>query len=154
TLYEAKDGSHTMYFAFGRPDTVLLSSGEQFVTQALDGTAKRALDNKELATWIGYADQKAPLWAAGRVDPRVREGVVKVMGGNVSAGPSAMVVSFDPTDGAKLEMEAVMANANDAKALESFAKTQLGLVAMAAQGKSLGTVVDKLAISSDGNLVR
>src|SRR5204862_299729 len=34
TLYEAKEGSRTMYFAFGRPDTVVLGSNEAFVLEA------------------------------------------------------------------------------------------------------------------------
>jgi hypothetical protein len=37
--------------------------------------------------------------------------------------------------------------------LESFAKGQLALMAMAAQAKSLGRIVDKIAIAADGDLV-
>src|SRR4051812_34032876 len=35
TLYEAKDGKRTMYFAFSRPDTVVLGSSEAYVTEAI-----------------------------------------------------------------------------------------------------------------------
>jgi len=153
TLYEAKDGNRVMYFAFGRADTVVLGSNEAFVTDAL-GTGKKALDNRDLATWIGLADQHMPLWAAGRVDPRVRDGLVKVMGGKISAGPQAIIASFDPTSGAKLELDAIMANGSDAKELESYGKTQLGLMGMAAQAKGLGTIVDRVSITADQNLVR
>lgn len=153
TLYQAKDGNRTMFFAFGKPDTVVLGSNEAFVTEAL-GTGKKASDNAELASWIKLADQKAPLWAAGKVDERVRGGLVKLTSGQVTQGPAAMVMSANPSDGISIEVGAVMASEQDAKTLESFAKTQLGLMAMAAQAKSLGKVVDKIAISAEKQVVR
>ena len=153
TLYQAKDGNRTMFFAFSRPDTVVLGSNEAYVTEAL-GTGKKVLDNADLAKWIRLVDQKAPVWAAGRVDERVRGGLIKATNGQLSAGPLAMVVAIDPTNGAKIELGAVMASAKDAKTLESFAKGQLALLAMAAQAKSLGKVVDKVSIVADAEIVR
>lgn len=153
TLYQAKDGNRTMFFAFGRPDTVVLGSSEAYVTEAL-GPGKKVADNAELMKWIKLADQKAPVWAAGRVDERVRQGLVKVTNGQLSAGPTAMVLAVDPTDGAKLDLGAVMASEADAKTLESFAKSQLALMAMAAQAKSLGKVVDKVSVAAKGEVVR
>jgi hypothetical protein len=152
TLYQAKDGNRTMYFAFGKPDTVVLGSNEAYVTEAL-GTGKKASENPELTGWMKLVDAKDPLWAVGRVDERVRSGLVKLTSGQLSAGPVAMVVSANPTTGLSLEVGAVMANDKDAKTLESFAKTQLGLMAMAAQAKSLGRVVDKITISADKSVV-
>jgi hypothetical protein len=153
TLYEAKDGNRVMYFAFGRADTVLMSASEAFVTEAL-GDGKKVTDNAEMSKWVGMADQKAPVWAAGRADERVKQGMVKVVSGQISAGPTAYTAAFDPSSGAKLELDAIMANPADAKALESFAKAQLGALGMVAQAKSLGTIVDKIAISADGATLR
>ena len=153
TLYQAKDGNRTMYFAFSEPDTVVLGSDEAYVTEAL-GTGKKALDNADLAGWIKLVDPKAPMWAAGKVDERVRGGLVKLTSGQVKAGPVAMIVSANPRDGLSLDVGAVMESEQDAKTLESFAKTQLGLMAMAAQAKSLGTVVDKVTIAADKQVVR
>lgn len=153
TLYQAKDGNRTMFFAFGRPDTVVLGSNEAYVTEALSN-GKKVLDNPDMAGWIHQVDQKAPVWAAGRVDERVRGGLVKVTSGQLQAGPIAMMVALDPTAGAKLELGAVMGSAKDAKTLESFAKGQLALLAMAAQAKGLGKVVDKVAIAAEGEIVR
>ena len=153
TLYQAKDGNRTMYLAFSRPDTVVLGSNEAFVTEAL-GPGKKAADSADLMKWVKLVDQKAPLWAAGRVDERVRAGLVKVTNGQLKEGPSAMVLAVDPSDGATLDLGAVMATGADAKTLESFAKTQLALMAMAAQAKNLGPIVDKIAISADGEVVR
>ncbi len=153
TLYQAKDGNRTMFFAFGRPDTVVLGSSETYVTEAL-GPGKKAADNADLMKWIKLVDQKAPLWAAGKVDDRVRAGLVKVTNGQLQEGPMAMVIAVDPTEGAALDLGAVMSSPADANTLESFAKAQLGLMAMAAQAKSLGKIVDKVAISVDGDVVR
>jgi hypothetical protein len=153
TLYQAKDGSRTMYFAFGKADTVVLGSNEAYVTEAL-GTGKKVADNAELVGFMKLANQRAPVWAAGKVDDRVRSGLVKLTNGQVKEGPAAMVMSADPTNGLGLEIGAVMASEQDAKTLESFAKAQLGLMAMAAQAKSLGKVVDKVTISAEKQVVR
>jgi hypothetical protein len=152
TLYAARDGSRIMFFSFGRADTVLLSSNEQFITEALT-PGKKATDNAELGAWIALADQKAPVWAAGRTDPTLRDRLVKVTSGTLSAGPQAIVLSLDPTSGAKLDLGAVMASPTDAKALESFAKNQITLLGMAAQKFSAGKLVDKIEVSSTGTVV-
>jgi hypothetical protein len=153
TLYEARDGNRTMWFAFGRADTVVLGPSEAFVTEAL-GDGKKVMDNPEMAKWIGMADQKAPVWAAGRVPELVSQRLVKVVNGQISAGPTAFAALFDPTSGAKLELDAIMANPADAKTVESFAKPQLAAMGMVAQAKSLGTIVDKVSIAADGVALR
>ncbi|HUS30452.1 MAG TPA: hypothetical protein VMZ53_18210 [Kofleriaceae bacterium] len=153
TLYQAVDANRTMYFAFGRPDTVVLGSNEKYVTEAL-GTGTKVSDDPEMKRWISRADQKAPVWAAGRVDDRVKTGLVRVTNGQLKEGPQAMLVALDPTNGAKIEVSSVMASDADAKTLESYAKTQLGALAMAAQAKRLGRVVEKVQISSENETVR
>lgn len=148
TLYEAKQGNRTMYFAFGRADTVVLGASEPYVTEAL-GAGKKLSANSDMAKLLGLVNQGMPLWAVGKVDPRVRDGLVKVTGGAVSSGPQAIVAALDVRAGVALELGAVMANRNDAKVLESFAKAQLGVLGMAAQVKSLGQVVSKVQIATD-----
>lgn len=153
TLYQAKDGNRTMFFAFGKSDTVVMGSNEAYVTEAL-GSGKKITDNTELIGWMKLVDDKAPLWAVGKVDDRVRSGLVKLTSGQIKEGPQAMIVSANPSEGIALEVSAVMASEADAKTLESFAKTQMGLMAMAAQAKNLGTVVDKVTISTEKSAVR
>lgn len=153
SLYEAKDGNRVVYFAFGRADTVVLGSSEAFVRDAV-GTGQKVLDNPDMKQLIDQADQKAPVWAAGKVDPRVSAGLVRVTQNQLSAGPTAMVLAFDPTNGAKGSLGVVMANPKDAKTLESFANTQKALLGYAAQAKGLGPIVDKVAIHADGPVVR
>ncbi|MBA3397583.1 MAG: hypothetical protein H0T89_33475 [Deltaproteobacteria bacterium] len=153
TLYQVKEGNRTMFWSFGRPDTVVLGNTEAYVVEAL-GEGKKALDHPELAAWIKLADQNAPVWAVGRVSERVRQGLVRVTEGKLKAGPLAFVGSLDPTSGAKLDLGAVMSSGDDAKALESQAKTQLAGLVMIAQLKSLGTLVQKLVIAVEGSVVR
>ncbi|HEV7557759.1 MAG TPA: hypothetical protein VGO00_19975 [Kofleriaceae bacterium] len=153
TLYQAKDGNRTLFFAFGRPDTVVLGSSEAYVLEAL-GPGKKVLDNPELASWIKQVDQRSPIWAAGRVAERVRQGLVKATNSALTAGPVAFVATFDPTDGATLDLGVIMADAKDANTLETFAKDQLGLFAMAAQAKNLGGVVEKVSIEASDQVVR
>jgi hypothetical protein len=153
SLYQVKDGNRTMFFAFGRPDTIILGTSEPWVLDAL-GTGPKALDNPELKALLVLADQNAPVWAIGKVDERVRQGLVGASGGRLKAGPSAIVATLDPTDGARLNLGAVMGSSDDAKALESFANTELKVVAMVAQMKSLGPLVAKVAVTAEGTVVR
>jgi len=153
SLYQVKDGNRTMFFAFGRPDTVILGTSEPWVLDAL-GTGPKVADNPELKSLLPLANQSSPVWALGKVDERVRQGLVGASGGRLKAGPTAIVASLDPTDGAKLDLGAVMATGEDAKALESFANSEMKVIAMVAQMKSLGPLVAKVAITSEGTVVR
>src|SRR5262245_21010002 len=102
TLYLAKDGNRTMYFAYGKPDTVVLGSSEAYVSEAL-GTGRKAPDDPELAKWLRLVNQNSPLWAAGRTDERVRSGLVQLTDGKVGSGAVAYTATADLSDGAKLE---------------------------------------------------
>jgi hypothetical protein len=153
TVYLAKEGNRAMYFAYTRPDTVVLSADEAYLTEAL-GTGKKAPDNPELTAWRKLVNQSAPLWAVGRTDPRVRDGLVHASDGKISAGPVAFALSADLADGAKLQLSAVMNQPDQAKALESYVKGELALLTAAAQLRSLGSVVGKIAVAADGNVVQ
>jgi len=99
-------------------------------------------------------DQRRPVWAVGRIDPRVGQGLVTVSQGKIAKQPLAIVATLDPTDGAKVDLGVVMPDGDVAKSLESFAKNELGLVSMAAQMKSLGKVVNQVTISTEDSVVR
>jgi hypothetical protein len=153
TLYLAKDGNRTMYFAYGKADTVVLGSNEAFVTEAL-GTGRKAPDDAELAKWLRLANQNAPVWAVGRTDERVRNGLIQLTEGKVGAGAVGYTAMADFADGAKLELAVVMSKPEDAKSLESYVKGELALLTAAAQLKSLGPVVAKLNVTVENELVR
>lgn len=152
TLYLAKDGSRTMYFAYGRADTIVLGSDEAYVTEAL-GAGKKATDNPDLSRWLGTVNQGSAVWAAGRVDPRVRDGMVKLAEGKLSGGPAAFTATADLSSGASFDLGVVMARGEDAKSLESYAKGELALLVAAAQMKSLGSVVGKVTIKAENDVV-
>ncbi len=152
TLYSVKDGARAMFFAFGRSDTVVLGNNEAYVTEAI-GAGKKAPDDAELASLLRRVDQNLPLWAVGRVDERVRKGLKSILT-DLQAGPMAVYASLDPTDGAKVTFGAVMASAEDAKRLESWANNERALAAMVAQKWSLGTVVSKVTIQATDNVVQ
>jgi hypothetical protein len=153
TMYLARDGNRTMYFAYSRPDTVVLSPDEAYLTEAL-GAGKKAPDNPDLTAWRKLVNQSAPLWAVGRADPRISNGLVRAGNGQISAGPVAFALSADLADGAKLQLNVVMNQPDQAKALESYAKGELALLTAAAQLKSLGSVVGKVAVTSDASIVQ
>jgi hypothetical protein len=153
TLYLAKDGNRTMYFGYGRPDTIVLGSSEAYVTEAL-GAGKKATENPDLTTWLKLVNQSTALWAVGRVDPRVRDGLVKVTQNKLAAGPVAFAATADLAEGAKLQLSAVMDTTQDANSLESYVKGELALLTAAAQWKSLGSVVGKISVSSEDNVVQ
>lgn len=152
TLYQVKEGSRTVFFAFGRADTIVLSTSEPYLVEAL-GTGKKAPDHPELAAWLKLTNQNAPLWGVGRVSPRVRQGLTKVAAG-LQSGPLAFAGTADLTDGAKLALTAVMSSSDDAKQLETLAKGQLVAASMWAQMKSLGELVQKVTVTADGSNVQ
>ena len=153
SIYQVRDGNRTMHFAFSRPDTVVLGTSEAWVTEAL-GAGPKAPSSAELTGWLALTDQTAPVWAVGRVDDRVRSGLVGASGGKLTAGPRAIAFALDPSTGAKVDLGAVMDTPEDAKRLESFAQGELKVVGMVAQMKSLGSIVAKLTVAADGRVVR
>jgi hypothetical protein len=152
SIYQVKDGNRTMFFAFSRPDTVVLGTNEAWVTEAL-GTGPKATSNPDLQRWLKTIDQRLPVWAAGRIDPRVGQGLVTATAGKLAKQPDAFVATLDPTDGAKLELGVVMSDDEAAKTLESWAKNELAVVGMAAQLKSLGSIVGKITVIAQQSTV-
>lgn len=153
TIYLVKDGNRTMHFGFGRPDTIVLGTDEAWVTDGLSA-GKKATDNAELMTWLKQVDQRSPVFAVGKVDERTSSGLAKSSNGQLTKGPVAFVASMDPTDGAKLLLGVIMPDAASAKQLETFAKAEMTLVSGLAQMKSLGTVVNKVQLSTVENQLK
>ncbi len=153
SIYQVVDGNRTMFFAFSRADTVVLGTNEAWVTEAL-GTGLKAASNPDLSAWLQLIDQRKPIWAVGRIDPRVGQGLVTATQGKLSEQPQAFVATIDATAGAKLDLGVVMKTAEMAKTLESWAKNELAVVGMAAQLKSLGPIVSKVTVTAEQTVVR
>ena len=153
TVYQVKDGERMMIFAFGRADTVVLGNQEAFVLEAL-GTGAKAIDQPETSKLLKMVNQNAPIWAVGRIDERVRPGLVRVMKGKMKAGPTAAIATIDLTTGAKIDIGIATSSAEDAKALESQAIDEKRLMASAFQGNpTLGKLISKIDVNYDGSLV-
>lgn len=153
TVYKIEESKRQVFYAFGAADTIVLANQEPWVEKAL-GTGPKVGDDPDMKAWIGMSDQAAPMWLAAKVDPKVAEGLVRVGQNQIKQGPKAVFGSLDPSDGLRAELGAVMQSDDDAKALESFSKSQMGLLALAAQWKGLGKVVDKARVSRDSAVVR
>lgn len=153
TVYQAKEGNRSVWFGFGRADTVVLGSQEAFVLEAL-GTGAKVTSSPGLGPLLADVERKEPLWAAGLVSPEVGDRLLKPSNGALKAGPKGFLFSADVTAGARVALTAVMGSDDDAKALESLAKQQLSLLAVAAQIRSLGRIVGKISASAQGPKVR
>ena len=153
TLYQVKDGTRTMFIAFGRADTVILGNNEAYVHESVGG-GKKALDNPDLAAWLKQADQKAPLWVVGRVADRLKAGLIRASNNTLKAGAKAFVGSLDLTSGVKAELVALMESPEDAKQLESLVNANLVGLSWAAQVASLARVVQKVSVKAQGGSVR
>jgi hypothetical protein len=153
TLYRVVDNNRTVWFAFGRKDTVVLSASRDNVIAGL-GTGKKALDAPEMKALIGRADTRAPLWAAGRVDQSLGQRMLRLTRGKVTTPPQAFLAKLDPQDGLTVELAAVMATEDDAKAMESQLIPTLQLISLAAQVRGLGPLAAKISGSRQGDVVR
>ncbi|MCE9573620.1 MAG: hypothetical protein K8W52_10730 [Deltaproteobacteria bacterium] len=153
TIYQVKDGRRTVFYGFGKEDTVVLGNDRAWVVKAL-GEGPKIQDDAEMKAFIGMSDQASPAWLAARVDAKVGQGLVRVSSGAIKAGPTAIFGALDPTDGVRAELGAVMSSEDDAKALESFAKSETGILALAAQWKGLGRAVARTEITRDRGSVK
>ncbi len=152
SLYLAREGQRSVWFGFGGPSTVVLGSSEAIVVEAL-GSGKKVADSAELRDALALADRKAPIWAVGLVEPAIGDQLLRAAGGQLEAGPRGYVLAADPTKGLRVSLTALMTHAKDAKNLESLAKQQLALLAVAAQAKGLGRLVGKISARAEASRV-
>lgn len=153
TLYEVVEGQRSVYFGFGRSDTVVLSGSRDLVIAGL-GPDKKVLDDAAMKALIGRARVDEPVWAVGVLDPALGQRLLRLTQGKLTTPPRAFLVALDPTGGLEVELAAVMSSEDDAKVLESQVDPTLSLVAFAAQARGLGPLAAKIAGSRDGDVVK
>ena len=104
----------------------------------------------------GERGSAAAVWAAGHVDDRVGQGLIRVSQGAMKNGPEMMFASFDAgaagNSGVRASVGAVLASDDDATQLESLAKAQLPLLAIAAQLRGAGMLVSAATPHRDGRV--
>ncbi|RMH44455.1 MAG: hypothetical protein D6689_02245 [Deltaproteobacteria bacterium] len=141
-----------VYFAFSAPDTVVASTDEAWLRAAL-APGPKASTAADLAPLLARVDRGAAVWAAGRVPSGVGGRLPALTGGAVRAPPTAMYFEFHVKAGVDARLSAVMATAADAAAAARFARAQLRVLEVVAQGAALGGVVAKVRAAADGDTV-
>jgi hypothetical protein len=152
-IYTARDaGGTAVWFAFGGPDTLVVAAGEEWLQAAL-GSGPKLRDDRALMGLVERAGTGSALWAAGRVQPEVGAGIVRVTSGKVANPPTAMFGHLDVTDGFAADLGVIMASAADAAEVVAFARPQLELLTVMAQEQGFGPVVGKIQVDADGATV-
>lgn len=152
TLYQVREGERSVWFAFGRKDTVIVSASRDLVLAGL-GNGPKVYGDADMRALLQRADTKAPLWAVGRVPDDWSSRLGRLTGDRVKTPPRAFLGALDPGAGLVARLGAVMATEEDAKALESQLNPTLALVSMAAQARGLGPLAAKISGTRDGEVV-
>lgn len=148
TIYEAAEaGGDGVWLGFGSAETAVVASSEEALVSAL-GKGPKLAGQADMVALIARAGTDAALWAAGRVDPQVGEGLVAGTGGQVAA-PKALFGHVGLDGGLELFLAAEMASGEDAKKLISVAKAQLEAGALVAQRHGLGPLVQRIEARAD-----
>jgi hypothetical protein len=146
---DAPPGRLDVWFAFGSPETLIVSSSGEFLAEAM-GTGPRVAGDASMAQLIKRARTPgAALWAAGRVPPAVGKGLAAATGGKVGA-PRAMFGHVAAETGLTVELGVELASAEEAKAALSLAQNQLRLLTQVAQKWRLGRSVAKVSTEAVG----
>jgi hypothetical protein len=149
---DAPPGRFDVWFAFGSPETVVVSSSPAFLAEALADGPRLASDS-QMAELVHRARvQGAALWAAGRVSPEIGKGLAAATGGQVGP-PRAMFGHLQAETGLSAELGVQLASAEEAKAALSLATNQLRVLAQVAQKWRLGRAVAKVTSEVAGATV-
>lgn len=152
-LYTLTETRRTLHFGFGQADTVVIGPSEGWVQRALGPGAKveAAPLMKEL---LGKVDRTAAIWAVARMDTELGTALATLTKGKVGAPPRALFGAVDAANGLRVEVSFAMANASDSEALVGFARAELSLLALAAQGWGVGSLIGKATIERNALDVR
>lgn len=144
---DAPEGRSDVWFAFGSPETLVVSSSPEFLGDAL-GSGPRLAHDSHMASLVHRAKAAgAAVWAAGRVTPEVGRGLAAATGGGVAA-PRAMFGHFAAETGLQAELGVELASPEEAKSALSLAKSQLRVLAQIAQKWKLGRAVAKVTMEA------
>ncbi len=144
---DAPQGRTDVWFAFGSPETVVVSSSPEFLGEALADGPRLASDSQMAGLVHRAKVPGAALWAAGRVSPEVGKGLAAATGGGVGA-PRAMFGHFAADTGLTAELGVELASPQEAKTALSLAKSQLRILAQVAQKWKLGRAVAKVSMEA------
>jgi len=146
---DSPPGRLDVWFAFGAPKTLLVSSSPEFLSEALADGPRLAADG-EMAELVHRARVPgAALWAAGRVPADIGKGLAAATGGKVGA-PRAMFGHIAAETGLTAQLGVELASPAEANTAASLTKEQLKALTQIAQRWRLGRAVAKIALEAVG----
>jgi hypothetical protein len=146
------DGRTPVWFSVPVAGLVIAALSQPWLASAL-GKGPRLSRNQQLFPVFQRVNRGAAVWAVGRVDPAVGQGLLDSAGGAIGAPPRFMFGHLELHEGITAELAAVMADAADAAATASFATAQLATMTLVAQGIGLGPVIGKVTATAQEHTV-
>lgn len=148
-LYKLTEGARVLHFAFGRDDTVVIGPDEKWVLAAV-GDGPKIEASKELGPLLEQVDRSAAMWTVATMDPELGAGLARITKGKLGTPPLALHASLLTKDGLAGEVAFRMQSEGDADALVGFARGELSMLTMVAQGMGLGPLVAKVKVERKG----
>jgi hypothetical protein len=148
-LYKLTEGTRVLHFAFGRDDTVVIGGDEKWVLAAV-GDGPKVETSKALGPLLEQVDRGAAVWAVATMDVDLGAGLAKITKGKLTTPPQALHGSLATKEGLAGEVAFRMQSEGDAEALVGFARSELDMLTMAAQGMGLGPLVAKVKVERKG----
>lgn len=142
-------GRPEVWFAVvGKGVVVVASTGELLAEAAGDGP--KVTSAADLNALVERAGTGHAVWFAGSVPPEVGQGLGTVSGGALAA-PRAMYGHVDLDGPLDAELGVVLGSAKEAADGASLVKGQLGTLALVAQARGLGRLVNQVAAEAQGD---
>jgi len=137
STFEAKQGEgHSYWFvekrgykrwlAVPESNTLLMATSEKWLTKALSKPSS-VLKNPAMAKLIGRVNHTANLWGVSQVPAKIGANLTKITGGQVKNPPRALRFTMELLGGINFRLDAMMASAEDAKAVSTFIDLTLKL---------------------------
>jgi hypothetical protein len=141
-----------VWFAVAGDGLVAVASSADFLAEAT-GEGPKLDRSAALAALIERAGPTHGLWFAGSVPAEVGGGLARASGGALTA-PRAMFGHAELDGPLEAELGAEMASPAEAERAVSLVKPQLQTLALVAQARGLGRLVNRIAVEATGETLR
>lgn len=148
-LYKLTEGSRVLHFAFGQDDTVVIGADERWVLAAV-GDGPKIESSKALGPLLAEVDRGAAMWTVATMDAELGQGLARITKGKLTTPPVALHGSLGTREGLAGAISFLMATEGDAEALVGFARGELDMITVAAQGMGLGPLVARVKVERKG----
>lgn len=148
-LYKLTEGSRVLHFAFGQDDTVVIGPDERWVLAAV-GDGPKIESSPALGPLLAAVDRGTAMWTVATMDADLGQGLARITRGKLTHPPVALHGSLATREGLAGAISFMMASEGDAEALVGFARGELDMITVAAQGMGLGPLVAKVKVERKG----